>query len=74
MYTRKFNLAEKGDIEMLVSKIEFTDFLKAIQRESQLRHVLAEHQLYYHSFKRMEYSGDTKLITKEALEAMHLAK
>jgi len=43
MFNRKFNSAEMGDIELLVSKIEFTDFLKAIQRESQLRHVLAEH-------------------------------
>jgi hypothetical protein len=50
---KQFNTAETMDIELLISKIEFTDFLKAIQREATLRHILTEHQMYFHSFKRI---------------------
>lgn len=56
------------------SKIEFSDFLKAIQRESVLRDILAEHQMYFHSTKRLFYKLETKLITKQALEAITMAR
>ena len=49
---------------ILSSKIEFGDFLKAIQKESNLRDILSEHQLYYKSIKRFIYKYDTKLINK----------
>ena len=37
------NDAKQQDLVLLASKIEFSDFLKAIQRESVLRDILAEH-------------------------------
>lgn len=58
------NAAENQDILLLSSKIEFTDFLRAIQRESVLRDILSEHQLYFHSVKRLLYQEETKLVTK----------
>ena len=48
--------------------------MKAIQRESSLRDILSEHQMYYHSIKRLTYKQETKLITKQALEAIQVAK
>jgi hypothetical protein len=35
---------------------------------------MSEHQLYFHSVERLEYCGETKLIMKQALEAMNIAK
>ena len=58
------NFAEKRDMELLANTIEFTDFLKAIQRESGLREILSEHQLYFHSVERLEYLGETRLVMK----------
>lgn len=69
-----WTIAKKQDLVLLSNKIEFSDFLKAIQRESVLRDILAEHQMYFHSTKRLFYKQDTKLITKQALEAINLAK
>ena len=59
---------------LLGSKIEFSDFLKAIQRESVLRDILSQHQLYYHSIRRLRYSRETNLINKGALEAIANAR
>lgn len=39
-----------------------------------LRDILSEHQMYYHSVKRLVYKPDIRLITKQALEAMAIAK
>lgn len=39
-----------------------------------LRDILSEHQMYYHSVKRMVYKPEIRLITKQALEAMAVAK
>ena len=47
------NRAELSDMQLLLNKIEFSDFLRAIQRESVLRGILQEHQLYFFSFKRL---------------------
>ena len=38
------------------------------------RSILSEHQLYFHSIKRLAYKQDTRLISKQALEAISLAK
>ena len=46
---QKLNMAETSELILISGKIEFSDFLKAIQRESKLREILSEHQLYYHS-------------------------
>lgn len=70
----ELNIAEKQDLMLLQSKLEFTDFLKAVQRESILRENLAEHQMYHHSIKRLVYKPEIRLITKQALEAINTAK
>lgn len=62
------------DLDLLASKIQFTDFLKVLQKESGLREILSEHQLYYHSTKRLVYKRETKLITQQALEAIQYNK
>jgi hypothetical protein len=69
-----YNTAEKSDLVLLASRIEFSDFLKAIQRESKLRDILSEHQLYFHSVQRLVYLQETRLVMKAALEAMNLAR
>jgi hypothetical protein len=71
---QELNAAQQQELVLLSSKIEFSDFLKAIQRESTLRDILSEHQLYFFSTKRLYYQQDTKLITKGALEAIKIAK
>ena len=58
------------DLVLLASKIEFQDFLKAAQRESVLRDILAEHHMFFHSNKRLFYEQETKLVSKNALEAI----
>lgn len=42
-----------------------------LQKESGLREILSEHQLFYHSTKRLIYQKETKLITKEAQDAIN---
>ena len=37
------NETESFDLNLLINQIEFSDFLKAIQRESVLRNILQEH-------------------------------
>ena len=39
-----------------------------------MRDILSEHQLYYHSTKRLFYKRETKLITQQALEALRSNK
>jgi hypothetical protein len=71
LLSRSNTLGKSLDLELLSSKIQFTDFLKVLQKESGLREILSEHQLFYHSTKRLKYLKETKLITKDANDAIN---
>lgn len=62
------------DIQLLSQKVGFTDLLRIMQKESELRELLSESALFFQSEKRLQYKGETKLINKQALEAMNQIK
>lgn len=63
-YDPTFSEGRCLDVQLLSQKVSFTDLLRVMQKESELREHLTQSSLFFQSTKRLIYSNETKLMNK----------